>query len=105
MSPKNPFFVLGLRADATPGEIEREGRKLVGLLELGSAKTYTCALGTFERDATMVREAIAALRDPATRERVSFLARLLEGADEDTPAPEFDAPLPDAFLVGGYRGL
>ena len=112
MNSKSPFYILELGADASPGEIERQGRKLLGLFEVGAKKasTYTCPLGTFTRDETMVREAMAALRDPRRRTREACLVSVLPlaahvaGADE--PAPhEMDAPVPDAFLAGGYRGL
>jgi hypothetical protein len=106
MNPRNPFYILELTASATPGEIERQGRKLLGLFELGVAKAtkYTCPLGTFERDATMVREAMAALRDPNTRTKDAFVVGLLEDVpDAETFYP--DAPLADSFAAGGYRGL
>jgi hypothetical protein len=108
----NPYFVLELSPSATPGEIERQGRKIIGLIELGAAKgvSYTCALGTFPRDATMVREAIAALHDPKRRAREACLVKLL-GAPSDSAAAhvaaeaELDAPLDEAFAIGGYRGF
>ena len=106
MYPRNPFYVLELGHDAAPGEIERQGRKLLGLFEVGSSKarTYTCPLGTFERDETMVREAMAALRDPRRRAKESCLVTLLAGGEEPS-VRELDSPLEDAFLAGGYRGL
>jgi hypothetical protein len=106
MKPKNAFYVLGLPTHASPAEIEREGRKLLGMLELGVAKgkTYTCPLGEFERDATMVREAMALLRDPLARRREATVAGLLEGSTKSLD-PEADAPLQRAFLLGGYRGF
>lgn len=109
MNPKNAYYVLELAHDASPGEIERQGRKLLGLLELGAAKaaTYTCPLGTFRRDGTMVREAMAALRDPKRRVREALLVRVLarEPADKPFVDVDVDAPLPDAFRIGGYEGL
>ncbi len=114
MTPRNAYYVLGLAADATPGDIEREGRKLLGLLELGVGKaaTYTCALGTFRRDATLVRESMALLRDPARRARESALAAIL---GTDRPASSVAeharrsagpaAPLAEALRLAGYRGL
>jgi hypothetical protein len=106
MNARNPFYILELKADASPGEIERQGRKLLALFEVGAAKarSYTCPLGTFERDDTMVREAMAALRDPQRRMKEACLVSLLDGVTRaDTYDP--DAPLEDAFLAGGYRGL
>jgi len=109
MNPKSPFYVLELRPEASPGEIERQGRKLLGLFEVGAKKagTYSCPLGTFTRDETMVREAMAALRDPRRRAKEACLVTLLsaEAAGEGDAALEPDAPLEDAFLAGGYRGL
>jgi hypothetical protein len=110
MNPKSPFYILELSSKATPGEIERQGRKLLGLFEVGAAKaaTYVCPLGSFPRDPTMVREAMAALRDPARRKRESVLVALLEtapAAPEAQDVEALDAPLVDAFLAGGYLGL
>jgi hypothetical protein len=113
MTPTNAFYVLGLAADASPADIEREGRKLLGLLELGVAKgsAYTCALGTFRRDATMVREAMATLRDPARRARESALAAILGTAPPADPRAETRtsagpvAPMPEALRLAGYRGF
>jgi curved DNA-binding protein CbpA len=107
MNPKNPYFVLEIAADATPGEIERAGRKLLGLIEVGSEKaaTYTCAFGTFDRDPTMIREAMSELRDPQKRARHSLLASLLGGAGAAESAAALDAPLANAFALAGYPGL
>jgi len=105
MNAKNAFWVLGVSPDATPGEIEREGRKLLGLIEVGSekARTYTCPAGEHPRDETMVREAMAALRDPKRRAKERCLAKLMDGPRDEHE--DMDAPLAEAFLVGGYRGL
>jgi hypothetical protein len=106
VNAKNSFYVLELAPDASPADIERQGRKLLGMLELGIERstTYTCPVGVFGRDATMVREAMARLRDPKSRLRESTLARALAGesrSGDDDP----DAPLRDGFLIGGFRGL
>ena len=65
----NPFFVLGVTAEASRIEVEREAQKLLGMLELGfaEARTYATPLGPHERTAEMVRAAVAALRDPYRR--------------------------------------
>jgi hypothetical protein len=65
----NPFFVLEVPTDATPTEVERAGQRLLALLALGSAavETYQTPLGPATRDADQVRQALAALRDPAQR--------------------------------------
>ena len=67
----NPFFVLGLAASASATEIEREGQKLIGMLELGlpAAATYPTPLGKRARTVDLVRSAMAELRDPQRRLR------------------------------------
>src|SRR5215831_7447598 len=51
----NPFFVLGVAAEASRIEIEREAQKLLGMLELGFAEvaTYATPLGPRPRTAAM----------------------------------------------------
>jgi hypothetical protein len=111
MNPRNAYWMLELSPDATPAEIEREGRKLLGLLELGTArgKTYACPLGTFSRDATMVRDAMAALRDPKRRARERCVASLIggppaKGTGNESANEDVDAPVPDALRIV-YPGL
>lgn len=109
MNPHNAYYVLELLPDATPGEIERQGRKLLGLIELGTTRgtMYACPLGTFTRDATMVRDAMAALRDPRRRARERCLAALLEpslSVDEAGLEEDLDAAVPDALRIV-YPGL
>ncbi len=74
----NPFYVLGLRPDATRAEIEREGQKLLGMLELKlqSAARYATPVGPAERTADKVRRAMAELRDPERRLEHEVWARL-----------------------------
>ena len=102
MKADNPFYVLEIDPEATPGEIEREGRKVLGLIEIGSENA---AKYTFPRDPTRVREAMAELRDPKKRGRYAILAGVLRGAIPTPPARDIDAPLADAFALAGYRGL
>lgn len=66
---ENPFYVLGLRPEATRQELEREGQKLLGMLELGlsASREYSTPLGRFERTPELVRVAMAELRDPERR--------------------------------------
>jgi hypothetical protein len=73
----NPFFVLGLSAEASRIEIEREAQKLLGMLELGFAEvaSYATPLGPRPRTAEMVRAAVAALRDPYQRLVAELWAR------------------------------
>jgi len=103
----NPFYILEAPAEATPGEIERQGRKIIALLEVGAEKAahYSCPLGTFPRDATMVRDAIAALRDPKRRMTEAALVQVL-GASAPGAAPsDIDGPFEGAFAAAGYPGL
>jgi hypothetical protein len=74
----NPFYVLSLSPECTRAEVEREGQKLLGMLEIGlsAAKTYATPLGGCERSADKVREAMAELRDPERRLRHELWARL-----------------------------
>ena len=65
----NPFYVLDLPPDATDAEVERQGQKLLAMLEVGleDAATYASPLGERARDADLVRRSLDALRDPARR--------------------------------------
>jgi hypothetical protein len=109
----NPFYVLGLRTDAARAEIEREGQKLLGMLELSlqSAARYATPLGSMERTADKVRRAMAELRDPERRLEHEIWARLDPKAapapaadDEPAPArPRADAPWPGALAALGWR--
>ena len=73
----NPFFVLGVTADASRIEVEREAQKLLGMLELefADAKVYQTALGPQPRTSEAVRAAVAALRDPYRRLVAELWAR------------------------------
>jgi hypothetical protein len=66
---ENPFFILALPATATPMEIERQGKKLLGMLELQlvSAQTYETPYGRKARTPEEVRGAVQLLLDPARR--------------------------------------
>lgn len=66
---RNPFFVLAVATGASRVEIEREGQKLLALLEIGSsdATCYHTPFGPATRDPDAVRQAVAALRDPGQR--------------------------------------
>jgi hypothetical protein len=93
----NPFYVLGVGPDATRAEIEREGQKLLGMLELGlqSAATYATPVGPGERTADKVRRAMADLRDPERRLGHELWARL---------PPAAAAPAREAEAAGGEPG-
>ena len=74
----NPFYVLGVATTVTRTEVEREGNKLLQMLELGlkEAKTYRSPLGDHARTGEAVREAMAELRDPKRRLVHELLAAL-----------------------------
>ena len=65
----NPFYVLGLPPTASRAEVERQGQKLLGMLEMGlkQAAQYATPLGKWPRTAEQVRQAMAELRDPDRR--------------------------------------
>ena len=108
----NPFYVLGLRPDATVIAIEREAQKLLGMLqlELADARTYRTPLGTYERDADKVRRAVAELRDPARRLVHELWAQLppdavVELGDPDAFSEDrrvLSAPWADAMIALGW---
>jgi hypothetical protein len=65
----NPFLVLGLAPAASALEVEREGQKLLGMVELGleAAASYATPLGPRPRSVELLRWAMAELRDPHRR--------------------------------------
>jgi len=85
----NPFFILGVAADASRIEIEREAQKLLGMLELdfADAKTYATPVGPQPRTAELVRAAVAALRDPYRRLVAELWARHAPAPRPAPPAP------------------
>ena len=95
----NPFFVLGVQAEASRIEIEREAQKLLGMLELGfaEARTYQTPIGPRERTAEMVRAAVAALRDPYRRLVAELWARHAPPLRPATPAHEPAQPPRDGL--------
>lgn len=114
----NPFYVLGLRPDVSRTEVERQGSKLLGMLELNlkSVQRYQTPLGPMPRTADLVRQAMAELRDPSLRLGHELWARLdparvaappVAESDDDLPAeparPRADAPWPEAFAALGWR--
>ena len=89
---ENPFIVLGLPADASRIEIEREAQKLLGMLELGfaEAQSYATPVGPRTRTPELVRAAVAALRDPYQRLLAELWARhapATQVAAEPAPPP------------------
>lgn len=106
----NPFYVLGLRPTASRIDVEREGQKLLGMLELKlkSAASYMTPLGPRPRTADKVRSAMAELRSPDKRLLHEFWAALPPAPEPPKPPPadkpEHDAiALPEAFAVHGWR--
>jgi hypothetical protein len=94
----NPFLVLELPPDCSPMEIERQGKKLLGMLELDleASRTYGTPLGRFVRTPEKVRESMAVLRDPARRGVFAPWALApREVVDDAAPV----APWPQAFAA------
>jgi len=118
----NPFYVLGLRPDASRVEIERQGTKLLGMLELKlrSVMTYPTPIGPAARTDDKVRRAMAELRDPERRLGHELWARLdplgaapsfddADDEDEDEGLPEVprlgaEAPWTEALEALGWLG-
>lgn len=104
---ENPFYVLGLLPECSRAEMEREGQKLLGMLELGlpAAQTYKTPLGAAQRDSDKVRQAMAELRDPHKRLLHEVWALLpaepLEPASNE-PASSVPGPWPDAASALGF---
>ena len=111
----NPFYVLGLRPTCAAMEAEREGRKLLGMLELrlSEAARYTTPVGERARTIEKVREAMAELRDPDRRLVHELWAQLdpqsdrekcvrIEPAGETIGPSEGPAPWSEALQALGW---
>ena len=102
MRRDNPFFVLALSVTATRMEVERQGQKWLGMLELGldAAKVYETPFGVESRTVDLVRSALAELRDPAKR-----LVHELWAQMPQTAASPGSEPLQwrEGRRVAGYR--
>lgn len=98
---ENAFFVLGLSLDCDRAAVEREGQKLLGMLELGLAQavSYATPLGAQTRTPEKVRQAMAELRDPERRLRHELWARV----PLDSGATDIEMP-PDEPDRGGWSG-
>jgi hypothetical protein len=92
----NPFFVLGLSADASRIEVEREAQKLLGMLELdfADALTYATPLGPQPRTPEIVRAAVAALRDPYRRLVAEVWARNAPACAAEPSSEPISQPAP-----------
>jgi hypothetical protein len=100
---ENAFFVLGLRPTCTRHEVEREGQKLLAMLQLGLAEaaSYQTPVGRRPRTDELVRNAMAQLREPRTRLLHELLASL--PADSAQQAAEGgDDAWPEAQAAFGY---
>lgn len=103
---ENPFYVLGVTPTVTRTELEREGNKLLSMLQLGlkEAKVYRSPLGEHPRTEEAVRAAMAELRDPKRRLVHELLASLPANVTVPKPADAEHERLkwPRAPLVFGY---
>jgi len=111
---QNPFYVLELPSECAAVQVERQGNKLLAMLELGfvEAETYDSPLGTYPRTAEAVRRAMAELQDPERRLVHELWAAMdptvSMDPDSDDPTPETNgaAPAggwPEAMDVFGWR--
>ena len=105
---ENPFYVLGVRPECSRAEMEREGQKLLGMLEIGlpSTEKYKTPLGEAERTPEMVRQAMAELRDPQRRLLHELWAQLPAERVAITPngsdGGSGPGPWPDAVSALGF---
>ena len=104
---ENPFFVLGLEPECSRLEMERQGQKLLAMLEVGFAEAtrYATPFGERTRDAEAVRAAMAHLRDPRRRLVAELWARAPVRAAEEGPRLAGAAiDEPEAAVEIGWRG-
>ncbi|MEM9553585.1 MAG: hypothetical protein AAGC60_04950 [Acidobacteriota bacterium] len=99
---ENPFFVLELPVDCRAVDIERQGQKLLGMLELelAAAASYPTPCGPQPRTDEGVRHAMAELREPRRR----LVHELWAGAAVPPPESEADSASgwPEAFTATGW---
>lgn len=113
----NAFHVLELPVECSRIDVERQGQKLLAMLELGlsAAANYPTPVGPAVRDADKVRLAMASLRDPDKRLEEELWARLAArppeppasddddlGLDDVPRAPRADGPWTGAFAAFGW---
>lgn len=102
---ENPFYVLGVATTASRTDLEREGNKLLSMLQLDlkESKTYRSPVGEHVRTAEAVRAAMAELRDPKRRLVHELLASLPVSVSVPKPAqPAGELKWKRAPLVFGY---
>ena len=102
---ENPFYVLGVATTVSRPELEREGNKLLSMLELGlkESKTYRSPVGEHPRTAEAVRAAMAELRDPKRRLVHELLASLPSSVSVPKPSQSAEeVKWPRAPVVFGY---
>ncbi|MEM6996582.1 MAG: hypothetical protein AAF721_39125 [Myxococcota bacterium] len=99
----NPFYVLELSPQCAAVEVERQGSKLLAMLELGlvDAESYDTPFGVRERTADAVRTAMAQLRDPDQR----IVHELWAAMDPTAPIDYVGAGNEAASGNDGARGL
>ena len=90
----NAFYVLELAPSCNRLDVERQGQKLLAMLELGLAASthYPTPIGPGTRDADKVRLAMAKLRDPDRRLEEELWARL-DATPKQPVSPDPDADL------------
>jgi hypothetical protein len=102
---ENPFYVLGVATTVTRTDLEREGNKLLSMLQLDlkESKTYRSPVGDHPRTAEAVRAAMAELRDPKRRLVHELLASLpVTVSVPQAPTSASDVKWPRAPVVFGY---
>ena len=103
---ENPFYVLSVATTATRTDIEREGSKLLSMLQLGlkESKVYRSPVGEHPRTEEAVRAAMAELRDPKRRLVHELLAALpaTTALPDDKSSSPAELKWPRAPLVFGY---
>jgi hypothetical protein len=101
---ENPFHVLELDPDTPPLEVERHGARLLALLELAAsgAEIHASPRGPRRRDASSVRAALAALRDPRARVVYEAWARLPAAEAPPQVGADPAAPFPEALVALGF---
>lgn len=102
---ENAFFVLELPVDCSAMDIERQGQKLLAMLELDlqSAGVYRTPRGERPRTQESIRHAMAELREPRKR----IVHELWARRPPDAPPPAgVDEQLvqawPEAFVAMGW---